>query len=602
MQTQCLVVALMFLVALAGCAQPRTQVQNDLPLLEQRAKANPNNGGLQYSLGQEYLRYGKYNEAAEAFKKSYGGNSPIGETWSWHWTALAYEKAGKHEAAVSALKRSIELNPNHAENFVILARLHYRNGQYDDAITAAKQAVALQSTLASAHHYIGISYGKKKQYPDAIASLRRAIELAPKEAGNNFMWIGDLYFEQDLFAEAIPAYVKASELAPENVYAAKGLAASYYFMGRYDDAIPFATRAIEHSSVTGLGLNISEGGTFPWVAGTVENGPAARAGIKMGDTIVAIDGQSTRDWGMQKFVQAARGTAGTQATLSIEREGAHLEINLVREKIYLSDAASRFSSRSACYIAKGDIAKALEDANTAFSLAPKASESLYPLATIHLRQGDFAKALEIAQPFTHPRWQLMKATALAKLGKTSQAVEIFAPIDRSQFSDRRVPVMAELKAFFEAMKPYVSETRNRAAALEAKGQHREALAAYSEAMKVADDAESQTIRSACFNLVRKNPALGQVSEEARRYAIRSETLVKQGSFADGLVEIRKAINEAPYVAQFYYNAALINAEMKIYREAIRNMQVYLAAAPDSPHARAAKDEIIKWELAIEKGN
>ena len=85
------------------------------------------------------------------------------------------------------------------------------------------------------------------------------------------------------------------------------------------------------------------------------------------------------------------------------------------------------------------------------------------------------------------------------------------------------------------------------------------------------------------------------------YAIRSETLVKQGSFADGLVEIRKAINEAPYIAQFYYNAAIINAEMKQHREAIRDMKVYLAAAPDSPHARAAKDEIIKWELAIERG-
>jgi tetratricopeptide (TPR) repeat protein len=603
MQTKCLVAVLTFLVALAGCAQPRTQVQapaEGLPSLEQHAKADPANGDLQFRLGQEYMRHGKYNEAAEAFKKSYGGHSPVAETWSWHWAAFAYEKAGKHEAAVSALKRSIELNPNHADNYVFLARLHFNKGQYDDAITAAKQAASLQPTLWTAPHFLGASYGKKKQYTDAIASLRRASELAPKEPGN-FTWMGDVYIDQDMFPEAISAYTKASELAPENAIAFAGIATSYYFMGRYDDALPFNTRGIELTSFTGLGLTISEGGTFPTVAGTIDNGPAAKAEIKAGDTIVAIDGQSTRDWGTQKFVEAARGAAGTQANLTIERAGAQLDKKLVREKVYSPESALYFANRSTTYLEKGDLTKALEDAKTSAAISPKYTGGQYAMASIYLRQGDFAKALEITQAAVAARWQVLKATALAKLGRTSEALETFAPVDRSEFSARRVPVAQELKTFFDAMKPYVAENRTRAAALEVKGAHREALAGYSEALKVADPADAQAILSACFTLVRKNPALGQVSEEARRYAIRSETLVKQGSFADGLVEIRKAINEAPYVAQFYYNAALINAEMKNYREAIRNMQVYLAAAPDSPHARAAKDEIIKWELAIEKG-
>jgi hypothetical protein len=30
------------------------------------------------------------------------------------------------------------------------------------------------------------------------------------------------------------------------------------------------------------------------------------------------------------------------------------------------------------------------------------------------------------------------------------------------------------------------------------------------------------------------------------------------------------------------------------------MKIYLQAAPDAPNARAAKDEIIKWELMLEK--
>ena len=148
----------------------------------------------------------------------------------------------------------------------------------------------------------------------------------------------------------------------------------------------------------------------------------------------------------------------------------------------------------------------------------------------------------------------------------------------------------------------MSENVNRAKALESKNQYREALAAYSAAMKAADEPTGKEILSACFGLVRKNPALGQVPEEARKYAIRSEVRVKEGNFGEAFAEIRKAIDEAPYVGQFYFNAALIQSEMKLYREAIDSMNIFLSAAPDSVHARAAKDEIIKWEMKTEKGN
>ena len=47
--------------------------------------------------------------------------------------------------------------------------------------------------------------------------------------------------------------------------------------------------------------------------------------------------------------------------------------------------------------------------------------------------------------------------------------------------------------------------------------------------------------------------------------------------------------------------ALIQAELKNYPEAIRNMKIYQMADPDAPKARAAKSEIVKWEFMIEQG-
>jgi tetratricopeptide (TPR) repeat protein len=104
-----------------------------------------------------------------------------------------------------------------------------------------------------------------------------------------------------------------------------------------------------------------------------------------------------------------------------------------------------------------------------------------------------------------------------------------------------------------------------------------------------------------FSIVRRNPLLSEIPEDARKYALRGEMLVKEGSLEKAAAEIKKAIQIAPYAARLYYNCALINAELKNYPEAIRLMKIYLKASPDALDARAAKDEIIKWEFMIEQG-
>jgi tetratricopeptide (TPR) repeat protein len=596
----CILVAIL----LSGCAQPQAQVKsepNDFGAIERQAKANPNNGVLQLNLATEYMRRGRYEEAAEAYKSIHLNNSVL-ETWSWHNAALAYDKAGKKEAAIAAIKRAIELNPGHADNFVYLAKFQFELGNYDDSVTAARQAASIQPTLWVAHNYIGASLGKKKQYAEAISSLMRASELAPREAAN-FNLLGEFHLEQGQYSEAAAAYFKSSELAPDDTRGPAGVAAAHYFAGRYDEAIPFATRASDLSSITGIGANVRGGDTFPIVDSVFENGPAAKAGLKKGDVFTVANGQSARNWGfdLPKFFQVLRGPVGTAVSLTIERGGSSLEKTIVRETIDLPAKSNFLATRSLCYLGKGDVARALEDANAAFAVNPKDTSSFFALTSVHLKNGDFEKALQTSKPLTWSRGQLLRATALARLSKTDKAIETFAAISRADLPDYNVPCAAELKAFFDAMKPYVSETRNRAAALESKGQQREALAAYSDALKAADRDDSRAILSACFALVRKNPVLGQAPEEARKYAIRSEVRVKEGNFSEAFVEIRKAINEAPYIGQFYFNAALIQSEMKHYRDAIDSMNVFLSAAPDSPHARAAKDEIIKWEMKTEKG-
>ena len=601
------ILALMVILGLTlcGCAQPQrtdTAQKNDLASMEARAKSAPYDWDNQLALASRYFRDGKYPEAIEAYKKTYGGKSPFQETQAWYFIAQAYRKMGQYDAAIIAQKRSIELNPGNAENYIYLAGIYYSSKKYDDTIAAAKQAIAIQPTLWTAHHYLGAALNKKGQYADALAALKRASELAPKEAGN-YGLIGESMLEQYRFAEAAAYYQKAIELASQEAVYYNGAAVAFYRAGRYDDAIVFATKALERVTIIGLGITVDNEKTSGGIiVASVRSGlPGQKAGILAQDRVTEINGISTQGMDVKTFVGHARGALGTSVVLTITREAATLQKTIARESIVDPIGALYLSTRSLSHGHKGESSRALEDALRALELAPRDLNAAVALASAYLKQGQSEKALQAAQSLTSARGQLVKATAQARLSRTAEAVAAYVAINQAEIPDRVVPVAADRKDFFEEMRPYVAENRNRAAVLDSKGQHREALAAYSEALKVADEADAQAILSACFVIVRKNPAFGQVSEEARRYAIRSETLVKQGSFADGLVEIRKAINEAPYIAQFYYNAAIINAEMKQHREAIRDMKVYLAAAPDSPHARAAKDEIIKWELAIERG-
>jgi tetratricopeptide (TPR) repeat protein len=84
--------------------------------------------------------------------------------------------------------------------------------------------------------------------------------------------------------------------------------------------------------------------------------------------------------------------------------------------------------------------------------------------------------------------------------------------------------------------------------------------------------------------------------------VRGELLLNQGMLERGLAEFNEALRMAPYMPKMYYNTALIYGELKQYDQAIRQMHLYLTAAPEAPDARTAQDEITKWEMRLEMGS
>lgn len=87
----------------------------------------------------------------------------------------------------------------------------------------------------------------------------------------------------------------------------------------------------------GIGAYISLSPTMelPMISGVMEGAPAEEAGLREGDIIYEVDGESTQGYSLTKVVSMVKGEENTPVVLTIYREGEpeFLEIKAVRGKL-----------------------------------------------------------------------------------------------------------------------------------------------------------------------------------------------------------------------------------------------------------------------------
>jgi len=102
----------------------------------------------------------------------------------------------------------------------------------------------------------------------------------------------------------------------------------------------------------GLGIEVTQEGGYIKVISPIDDTPAMRAGVKAGDVITALDGQTVQGMSLTDAVEKMRGVPNTRITLTIRREGAPkpLELSLTREVIKLRVVRSRLEDGDVAYI------------------------------------------------------------------------------------------------------------------------------------------------------------------------------------------------------------------------------------------------------------
>ena len=124
-------------------------------------------------------------------------------------------------------------------------------------------------------------------------------------------------------------------------------------------------------SFGGIGIVFGKRGNDYVVISALEDNPGAKAGIKSGDIITAIDDKSTREMNMEQVANKIRGKYGTIVTLELkDKEGKLRKVNVVRAEIKNPSAAGQLMPNTKI----GYIRIAMFNENTGDDFAKKYAE------------------------------------------------------------------------------------------------------------------------------------------------------------------------------------------------------------------------------------
>jgi carboxyl-terminal processing protease len=104
------------------------------------------------------------------------------------------------------------------------------------------------------------------------------------------------------------------------------------------DAVDFEKMMMGGFEGVGIQLGVDERTNRLKVVTPLENSPALEKGIQPDDIIVAVDGESTANWGTDDAVRKIQGPAGTDVIITVQRPrtGETIPFTLTRRKIVLT--------------------------------------------------------------------------------------------------------------------------------------------------------------------------------------------------------------------------------------------------------------------------
>ncbi len=238
----------------------------------------------------------------------------------------------------------------------------------------------------------------------------------------------------DVVTHVVNNYVEEVDLKQAMRGAMRGLAEALDADSAF--LTPDLVRTVETNSSAGpadVGIELVRQ-YYLRVVSAREGSPAAKAGLRTGDFIRAIDNKPTRDMSAYEGARLLRGAAGSKVTLLVFRGNAadpH-ELTLVRERVSGPELTSRMANPTTGYVRIVDFTK---DSPTrikqAFDALAKSGATRYVIDLRGTARGDLDEGIAAARLFVRTGTLTVKQTKTGRDVVSAQAADavISAPVE-----------------------------------------------------------------------------------------------------------------------------------------------------------------------------
>ena len=148
--------------------------------------------------------------------------------------AMRYTRRGEFEKAVEIYKQLITSMPEDHRSVAALAELYTKQELHDEAISTWQSLLTGDPENTHYRSELVEAYRAAHMFPEALEIVQKLIEENPSI--NYYSQLALVYMVEDRFDDAVAAYGKAIELAPNNSRVYKNLAQLYAETGDLDTA------------------------------------------------------------------------------------------------------------------------------------------------------------------------------------------------------------------------------------------------------------------------------------------------------------------------------------------------------------------------------
>ncbi len=153
-----------------------------------------------------------------------------------YWTGAGKSLHESIEKGIGMAQKALSMDDSLSGAHTLLGNLYAIKREYDKAIAEGERAVALAPGSASALGFYGQSLTYAGQSEKAIPMIQKAIRLNPFTPTQTFLFLGHAFRMTRRYEEAVSAFKKAVQRAPENILAHLALAGTYSMMGQEKEA------------------------------------------------------------------------------------------------------------------------------------------------------------------------------------------------------------------------------------------------------------------------------------------------------------------------------------------------------------------------------